>query len=76
MSKYVRGTNWPYSDAPAMQILGSKRETYEIDGSKTDQLSFKDCDVYRHSNDPQFDSDWGIVCYKSDKVDWVDFAPD
>ncbi|MBN8551036.1 MAG: hypothetical protein J0M12_17115 [Deltaproteobacteria bacterium] len=74
--KYMKGTNWPYASGPSAELIGTRRGTFEVDTSKKDQLTLKNCDVYRHSNDGKYDSDWGIVCFKDGKVDWVDFAPD
>ena len=76
MSSYPKGTNWPYSPAPSMKVIGSERVDYELDPEKKEQLTLKGCDVYRHSDEGQYDSDWGIVCYDKDKVVWTDFAPD
>jgi len=73
---YKKGTNWPYSPSPSMDIIGSQKGTYDLDTSKKDQMTLKGCDVYRHSDDPKYDSDWGIICFKDNKVNWVDFAPD
>jgi hypothetical protein len=72
---YMKGTNWPVGGSPAT-LLGTRRVTFEVDTSKKDQLTLKDCDVYRHSDDGKYDSDWGIICFKEGKVNWVDFAPD
>ncbi len=76
MSAYVKGTNWPHSPATSMKVVGSRRVDYELDPTKKDQLTLKDCDVFRHSDEGKYDSDWGIVCYKDEEVAWTDFAPD
>ena len=76
MSSYAKGTNWPYSPSPTMNLVGSRRRTYQLDSRERAQLTLKDCDVFRHSDEAQFDSDWGIVCYEHDRVSWIDFAPD
>lgn len=75
MGKYFKGTNWPAS-GKQITIPGTKREKFEVDTTKTDQLTLKYCDVYRHSNEGKYDSDWGIICYKDGSVDYVDFAAD
>ena len=74
--KYKKGTNWPASSGKTAELIGTRRGTYDVDTSKTDQLTLKNCDVYRHSDDGKYDSDWGIICFKDGKADWVDFAPD
>ena len=73
---YVKGTTWPALGAKSVKIMGSTRGEYEVDVSSPKELKLKDCDVYRHSDEPQYNSDWGIVCFTSGKVAWVDFAPD
>lgn len=75
MGKYLRGTNWPASGKD-ITIPDTKRKKFEVDTSKTDQLTLKNCDVYRHSNEGKYDSDWGIVCYQNDLVEYIDFAAD
>jgi len=75
MGKYLKGTNWPTS-GKQITIPGTKREKFEIDTSKTDQLTLKNCEVFRHSNEGKYDSDWGIICYKNNIVEYLDFAHD
>jgi len=76
MGTYIKGTNWQLFGSGDITIPGTKRRVFEIDTSNTNQLALKDCNVYRHSNDGEYNSDWGIICYKNGKVDYIDFAPD
>ena len=75
MGNYLKGTNWKLFGSN-ITIPGTKRVNFEVDTSKTDQLTLKNCDVYRHSNDGAYDSDWGIVCYQNDIVEYIDYAQD
>lgn len=34
------------------------------------------CEIYRHSNEGNYDSDWGVVCMEGGKVVSVEFWPD
>ncbi|MBM1004122.1 MAG: hypothetical protein N839_0017150, partial [Desulfofustis sp. PB-SRB1] len=47
MEKYLKGTNWQLF-GNEVTIPGTQRETFEVDTTKKDQLTLKNCDVYRH----------------------------
>jgi hypothetical protein len=75
MAGYMRGTGWP---APAgdqgVRIVGGGSYEGYADGSG--ELAIEGCEIYRHSDHPDHDSDWGIVCFQADRVASVEFSPD
>lgn len=64
MEHYIRGTGWPASGLAEGALAA------------TGELRLKGCDVYRHSNRGEFDSDWGIVCFEAGRVANVEFSHD
>jgi hypothetical protein len=76
MTPYTKGTSWPYISALKIELTGSRRGVYAIDQRRNEELTLEGCDVYRHSELPKYDSDWGILCYTAGKLDWIDFSED
>jgi hypothetical protein len=75
MEGYMKGTGWPAIDTSNSNPSGtgtlhevgtdlSLPTTNTPDG----ELAIRDSIVYRHSNEGQFNSDWGIVKFQDGKV--------
>jgi hypothetical protein len=63
MVGYIEGTGWPANPFVA------SRET-------TGEFAIQGALVFRHSNDPAYNSDWGIVHFRDGRVTSVEFSPD
>jgi hypothetical protein len=63
MVGYIEGTGWPAN--PLAESRESPRE-FAIQGAI----------VFRHSDDPAYNSDWGIVYFREGRVTGVEFSPD
>lgn len=78
MDGYMRGTGWPanpFADvAPLTEV--SSGTSLVAENSRDGELTIRDTVVFRHSNDGRFNSDWGVVTFRDDKVISVVFMPD
>lgn len=61
MKRHIKGTGWPLPD---------------FDRKSPEELKIPDSLVFRHSNFPRFNSDWGIVRFSKGRVVDVDFSAD
>ena len=75
MDGYMRGTGWrvPAGDQ-GIRIAGGG--SYDGYADASGELAIEGCEVYRHSDHPNHDSDWGIVCFQDDRVTSIEFSPD
>jgi len=62
----VRRTMTGYTEGTGWDDPGRPREELHIQGAL----------VFRHSNEPEFNSDWGIVWIANGRVTKVEFSPD
>ncbi len=62
MADYMRGTGWPANRLADANAVG--------------EFAIANSIVFRHSNDGDFDSDWGVVSFRDGKVVSVEFMPD
>ena len=79
MGRYIHGTGWPPNPFNAQEgslEIAGRDGTFPLGLSDADELELKGCEVYRHSNHRNFDSDWGIVCYAGRGVSSVEFSHD
>lgn len=79
MGRYIHGTSWPPNPFNTQQGslgIAGREGTYPLVLADTGELGLKGCEVYRHSNHRDFDSDWGIVCYAGRRVSSVEFSHD
>jgi hypothetical protein len=77
MKGYVHGTGWPSTPNGGPRVLrstGSASCYTTVPGA--DELQLAGCQVYRHSRDPRFNSDWGVVCFRDGLVVSTEFLPD
>lgn len=80
MSKYMKGTGWPAnpnskSSEGGLTEVGSGI-TMKTINSPSGELIIKDSITYRHSNKPEYNSDWGVVKFSEGKVISTNFMPD
>lgn len=61
---YLHGTGWPANP------FWSSNE------SPSGELEIRGAQVFRHSNDGRFNSDWGVVHFEDDRVRSVEFLYD
>lgn len=66
MAGYMEGTG-----VPANPMDESKRFS-DSDG----QLLIPDCLVFRHSDDPAYNADWGMIYFRAGRVAKVEFSAD
>ena len=75
MAGYMTGSGWTGAPSGARINIaggGSYASARAEDGS----LAIQGCEIYRHSDEGAWDSDWGIVCFQSDRVTTIEFSPD
>jgi hypothetical protein len=79
MGNYTEGTGLqePPGEPASTQltILGSGLK-YPTNSTPTGEVRLVDSIVFRHSSDPYFNADWGIVSFENGKVSAVEFSPD
>jgi hypothetical protein len=63
MAGYREGTGWPAN--PFAESRDSRAE-FEIEGAI----------VFRHSDEPAYNADWGVVHFQDGRVTKVEFSPD
>lgn len=70
MQGYTPGTGWPdlAGSAPVPGATAGK--------SSFGELAIPNALVFRHSNDPEFNSDWGVISLSNGVVIKVEFLPD
>jgi hypothetical protein len=80
MRPYLRGSGWP---ACPLSAPGSPsgappppRGLGNLDEDRPPSRHVNKQMIYRHSNDPRFDSDWGVVGLSDGRVVNVEFLPD
>ncbi len=66
MAGYMEGTGWPANP------LAEPNEFSESPG----QLTIPDALVFRHSDEPAYNSDWGVVHFRAGRVTKVEFSAD
>jgi hypothetical protein len=81
MARYKEGTGWPAmvttnSDGASVLRDASSGLAHPAGVSPSGQLTLRDALVFRHSDDGQFNSDWGIVSFTNGRVAQVGFSPD
>jgi hypothetical protein len=83
MGGYIKGvgSKWQIPDQTSgrsslLHDVGSGR-SFPTDVDDDGEWKFVDSIVYRHSaNDGRFDSDWGVITFRDDRVVSVQFLPD
>lgn len=81
MTGYKEGTGWPAApwqptgSAGTLETAGSSN-TFRTVTDTNAQLALADSVVFRHSDDGRFNSDWGVVEFKDDRVIRIQFMPD
>ena len=81
MAGYIRGTGWPadpFGDGRGAESLTevSTGASYQVEPAPNGELAIRHSIVFRHSDDGRFNSDWGVVTFRDDKVVSVQFMPD
>ena len=66
MAGYMEGTGWPANP------FAESNESSESPG----QLAIPDALVFRHSDEPAYNSDWGIVSFQAGRITKVEFSAD
>jgi hypothetical protein len=75
MTAYRVGSGWPSPpQTRSLEIVGGG--SYEAGTDSNGEMSIDGCTIFRHSDDGDWDSDWGIVCFSADRVATVEFSPD
>jgi hypothetical protein len=74
MGRYLRGSGWQGPPGKRINIVGGG--SYDTFSNESGQLAITGCQIFRHSDHPNHDSDWGIVCFREERVVSVEFAPD
>lgn len=82
MGKYAKGTGWPASPFAAkspgtetLTELGSG-STHQTKTNRQGQIELVGSVTYRHSDESEYNSDWGVVSFKKGRVVKVGFMPD
>ncbi|MBX3733371.1 MAG: hypothetical protein KF791_12340 [Verrucomicrobiae bacterium] len=77
MGRYLEGTGWssPSGDSGTLTLLDSGG-SLAVGVSPQGELALQESLVFRHSNSPRFNSDWGILTMQGGRVRGVRFSPD
>lgn len=77
MGRYMKGTGWPGFDhgGGGLTDLGTG-STNKMKPSNSGEIELDNALVYRHSNEGEYNSDWGIVHFQNGRVVNVEFSPD
>jgi hypothetical protein len=79
MRHYIIGSGWPVCPLPGFVPASSPQFSlrHEVEEGLLEPPPPKaEQRIYRHSDDPAFDSDWGIVSIQDDRVVRVEFSAD
>jgi hypothetical protein len=81
MAGYIRGTGWPASPFEDGNPVGSvveapSGERIPCRVSDSGELAIEGAMVFRHSEEPAYDSDWGVIHFRDGRVVAVRFMPD
>lgn len=79
MVSFMRGSAWriPKDSKPprTFRTAGGERE-YAASLDASGYLVLPGCEIFRHSDEPDFDADWAIVCFQAGRVISKEFALD
>lgn len=75
MAGHIRGITPASGPGDDRVGVGVDGRTYHV-APQDGRLDIEGCDAYRHSNEGQWEADWGIVCFESERVNTVQFAHD
>lgn len=87
MGGYMKGTGWPepppFAKGSAPQSSNPQNikdlatgSTHQIEADKKGELQIVDAVTYRHSDEGEYNSDWGVVSFQNGRVSKVEFMPD
>lgn len=82
MGKYAKGTGWPANPfaakSPGTDTLTELRSgsTHPTQTNRQGQMELIGSTTYRHSDEGEYNSDWGVVSFKKGRVVKVEFMPD
>lgn len=87
MGGYMKGTGWPepppFTKSPTPQSSKTQNikdlatgSTHQIEADKKGELQIAGAVTYRHSDEGEYNSDWGVVSFQNGRVSKVEFMPD
>ncbi len=82
MGKYMKGTGWPPNpfdsgaSSPNTLTVLPHGSTHQTKTNNKGEMEIADAITYRHSDEAEYNSDWGVVSFKNGRVVKTEFMPD